>query len=588
MVVGLLLIVLHAILMQGYTGTFWGDFGRWSYEIQRFASGELPYHDFQWHFPPLAMWVVGSAARLVGTNLAALGLITSAVALLVAVCFVKVARQALGRVDALLIAACLLFAVAYAQPSGAPLPLGNYTPAVPVGGLCALAAAWCFVESFERRDDGGFAWSAALTGVFAGLAVLSKQDFWFPAAYLVVVSTVRSRQVVTAGAAVLVTLLGIGVIAATAGTHVLLPLAGGFGHVAITGGAGFPSWERLTVDLFVLSVLCGVCLLVAGVARGRVRIAPILALFGAATALGAVHVYASMHVGLRTDGQPMTPTQDALVYHIKNGHPLFRPAVGWLRERFVQSAIPVSLAPLVLALVLLRWKRLNSDRRVLLALLLGLAVTLRIRRAFAGSEWFEFLFTLPVVLASVELLLDLAPDALRRFRLATTGGLAFCAVIAYVTISRGPGTLRTYPAAMTTRGTVHWAPGKLRDYQLMIAQLDSIDPSRSRPLVAFGYSGGFNYFMMRRNPFPMTQDFYFSAFNADSVLRDRPAKLLLIENPFLETESWGTAKFEWRQWEQSRVRGPYGWYDRPRFNRLREGCKPVLPSPTAFPVYDCP
>ncbi len=313
-----------------------------------------------------------------------------------------------------------------------------------------------------------------------------------------------------------------------------------------------------------------------------------MALFSVAATLGALHVYQSMHVGVPVNGQPPTPTQDELAYHMNAGHALLRPSIGWLRERFVQSAIPVSLAPLVLLLVGVRWKRLDDERRMSLALLLGLAITLRMRRAFGGSEWFEFLFTLPVVIAAVELLLNLTPDALRRFRLGTTALLAVGAVFTYVTLVRGPGTLRVYPAATTTRGTVHWAAGKLKDYRRLLAELDSIDPSRSRPLVAFGYSGGFNYFMARENPFPMTQDFFFSAFNADSVLRQRPPRLLLIDHPFLEDESWGTAVFEWRQWEQSRVRGPYRWYDRPRFNRLREGCAAVLPSPTVFTVYDCP
>ncbi len=240
--VALLMVVVHAILSLGYTGTFWGDFGRWSYEVQRFASGGLPYRDFQWHFPPLAIWLFGGAARIIGTSLSSLALISSTVMVVLSVCYAKVARRALGRVDAPLVAVCLLLGFAYSQPIGGPITLGGYTPATPVGALCVFAAMWCSGISLDADDARGFSWHATMAGTFAALAVLSKQDFWIPAAYLVLVTTIRTRRVETTVAAALVAVAGISVIAATAGPQVLLPLAGGFGHVSVTGGSGFPSW----------------------------------------------------------------------------------------------------------------------------------------------------------------------------------------------------------------------------------------------------------------------------------------------------------------------------------------------------------
>jgi hypothetical protein len=589
-VVALLVIVVHAVLVWGYTGTFWGDFGRWSYEVERFASGEVPYRDFQWHFPPLGIWVFGGAARLIGTDLLSLSIIATSVMVLFGVCYSNVARRVLGRADAPLLGVCLVLALAFAQQTGAPLTLGGYTPAVPVGALCLFATAWCFLQgsrAYAHKQE-GFARSDLWTGVFAALAVLSKQDFWIPAAYLVVVSTIRSRQRTTVLAASLVLLAGIGAIVATAGAQILRPLAGGFGHAGVTGGGGFPSWERLVVDAFVLALWCGGILLLSGLAQRRLAVGSLLAIGAVATLLGAVHVYASMHVALPPGRAVLTPTQGALAFHIRAGNSLLRPAIGWLWDRIVQNAIPVSLAPLLLCLLRWRWTRLQGERRAMLATLLGLAVAMRMRRAFGGAEWFEMLLMLPLVQASAELLLDLAPPALQRFRLSYTGALTVGALAAYVWLGRGPGTFDVFPAVQTARGTVHWPVGKLRDYRRILAQLDSIDPSRSRPLLAFGYTGGFNYFLQRRDPYPMTQDFYFSAFDADSVLRHRPPRLLLLDNPFLESESWGTMRFAWRRWEQSRVRGPYGWFDRPRFERLRAGCTAVLPSPTAFTVYACP
>jgi hypothetical protein len=136
---------------------------------------------------------------------------------------------------------------------------------------------------------------------------------------------------------------------------------------------------------------------------------------------------------------------------------------------------------------------------------------------------------------------------------------------------------------------VHWRANEARDYRKVLAALDAIDPQRRRPLLAFGFSGGWNYYMRRSNPYPFTQDFFFSAFDADSVLSGpRPPGLILIDNPILDNTSFAAATLSWRRWEQARVRTPYGPYDRPRFERLRQGCAPVPVDSIVFSVYSCP
>jgi hypothetical protein len=222
-------------------------------------------------------------------------------------------------------------------------------------------------------------------------------------------------------------------------------------------------------------------------------------------------------------------------------------------------------------------------------MLLALAVAARTRRAFEGTEWFEFLLTMPVVVASAELLLSLTPQEQRRFRTATIAVLAVLALAAHYAQGRGVGTRRYFPVeANTPRGDVHMRPQEVIGFRRILASLDSLDPGRQRPLYAFGFSGGFNYFMKRRNPFPFTQDFYFSAFNADSVLANRPVKVILIDNLVLDNASFGAATFDWRRWEQPRVAAPYGFYDRPRFDRLKADCRLVPSQAVIFRIYDCP
>lgn len=66
--IALLLLTLHTIAVWSHISTFWGDIGRWSHEVERLALGELPYRDFQWHYPPLGLWVEGGLAALIGTE----------------------------------------------------------------------------------------------------------------------------------------------------------------------------------------------------------------------------------------------------------------------------------------------------------------------------------------------------------------------------------------------------------------------------------------------------------------------------------------------------------------------------------------
>ena len=582
--VALLILGAHTYLVWGNTGIFWGDIGRWSHEVERFARGELPYRDFQWHYPPFGLWLEGGAARVLGTDRTPLTVITTSLALLLVVASVQFTRQVLDRTDAAVVAVSLVLAFAYAQTVGAPVPLGVYSPAALVGTLCMANAARLFLKSLSADEGRDADWMA----LFAALAVLSKQDFWLPAAYMVGTTFLRSRRPGAVAISASVFLVGVAIIVWTAGVGILLSLAGGFGHARLAGGQGFPSWERLTIDLFTLSLVGAVVSAMASVARRRLLILPLAVFGGMAAVTGGLHIAFSMRTLLPEADALTTPTQNALSYHLQAGGSLVRPAIGWLRERASRTPIPVFLAPLLLLATALRWKKLPQPRRAAVALLLGLAIAIRARRAFEGTEWFEFLLTLPIMLASFELLLGLEEVPLRRFRTMSVGVLALLAVWAYSALGRGPGTVRWYPAAETIRGVVHWKPSEVRDYRLLLAAVDSIDPSRTRPLFGFGFSGGFNYWLKRRNPFPVTQDFYFSAFDADAVLATRPPGLLLIDQHVLEDGSFGAATFDWRSWEQPRVAAPYRWYDRPRFDRLRTGCAPIPLGRTIFQLYACP
>lgn len=580
-----LLLALHAFLVWGYTGPFWGDLGRWSHEVERFARGELPYRDFQWHFPPLGIWVEGTIAKLAGTSRDALSFVTLALAMVVAIASVLYARRVLQRRDAWLSSALFVLAISYAQSHGPPLPEGLYTPAALVGSLCIAVAASAFMAF---RDAPSIA-AARTVALFCGLAVISKQDFWAPAFVLAVSVLASTRRWDVACLTLAPIALGIGIIGATAGGHIFLPLLGGFGHIAVTGGRGLPSWERLTVDLFVLTTLVFAHHALVSIARKRILVRQLAISAGLAAVLAAVHVYHSLHTILPADGQIPSPTQTALAYPLMHGQSLLRPSIKWLLVRAAQTPIPVLLAPLLLCVVAMRWRTLPAERKRTLALLLVFALALRTRRAFEGSEWVEFLLAAPVFLATAETVATASPEETRRFRTASLAALTVAALVAYRGYGHGWGTSTYFPnGTRTTRGVMHWEENAVGDYDDLTTTLNSIDPSRTRPLVALGYTGGFNYFLERRNPFPMTQDFYFSAFNADSVLRARPAKLFLLEVPHFKGRSFEAPRLDWGHWELGRVATPIDWYDTPRFQKLAAGCARITLPHSSFIVYDCP
>src|SRR6266850_4247222 len=74
--------VTHVLLSWGYIGRFWLDTGRWLHEVDRFARGEVPYRDFVWPFPPMAMWILGGVGSLFGAAVGPIWTATSIVFLL--------------------------------------------------------------------------------------------------------------------------------------------------------------------------------------------------------------------------------------------------------------------------------------------------------------------------------------------------------------------------------------------------------------------------------------------------------------------------------------------------------------------------
>jgi hypothetical protein len=599
---------VHIVLAWGYTGTFWGDTGRWLGEIERFARGEVLYRDFHWVFPPLAMWIIGGFARLLGPDLAVIWTVTSVLFLLICLLWIVYARRLVtGWERPAVLLAGFLLAVAYANRRAAPIPMGTYTPAALVGVLFVLAAAIVLI----RQWDSPRSWHGPAIGVLAGCCFLAKQDFWIPAAYLVVVSGYRARAyggtslhvLAPVLAAVFVGGAGLAIVAVQAGGRVLLAMLGGFGNAAELGTVAFPTWERLTVET---AVAAGTIAVTGGAAALTVRPRAALLRTAAVAAVvllcaGAVFVFMTMLKAKRIQatGLPEFPVsgEATLWYHLStSGRVGLRVHLGILADRVAVHPLPFLLPFALVAFAGVRWSALRDRHDIaLIVALLGLVAALRMRRMVETIDWFHFLFEIPLYVAFLHAIFA---EQRQRIRPAIAGLLAVLVAFgahSYWTFGRGPFTRRgEWPLVATARGVIHMPKNEAADYQWLRARLDSIDPRRERPLFAFGYSGGFNYFLGRDNPTSSASGFFFVPTPPIEMVRDvmdASPGALLLDNAFFQESSQPEAGLD--RWDPVEEPSTYVRVDRPWFNRLLAACRrevgrrPGASNDPYFVLYDC-
>jgi hypothetical protein len=503
------------------------------------------------------MWIVGGWARLFGTDLAPVSALMAGVAVaILGLHAYLVSRTVPARLAPWVTAASLVLALALAQRESASLMLGMYTPAASIGGLLLLAAlAIRFVP--DRVDDPRR--NVAL-GLLCGAMVLTKHDFWLPAAFLVI----ASRSGAAAMAALFTVATGALAIGLTAGIAVLPQVVTGFGHAQEFGMYGLPDWEGLTVAA-IATLLCAVGIAHILGARPRYRVI----LLAAATVLMALHLAMSARHGIAS-------TPAALLLHL---------------ARRLSTQLPPILLPAVLWVVVASWRLRLSHATWLLAAL-AFCIVARARRGFFFTEWYHVLLEVPVYVIA---LLAMAPGTRTSWRLRT--GLA--AVLAFGIAAEWslgrpafvPG--RRLPALDTPRGVVHWRPYEADQMRWLASELEMRDPAGTRPIFAFRYSGGYSYFLQRPAAAGTTLGFLLSRFRPDSLvlaLRRHQPSIFALDTRDLDSLRVRRPGVPLASWLWPTRLNHYVRFDRPYFQRLLVGCRPVSTFPTDDPIltlYDC-
>lgn len=605
----LFLSLTHVAATWGHIGLFWGDCGRWLHEVARFAQGETPYSDYYWAFPPFALWLLGGIARIFGSGVIVLWTTTSIVCVLIFLAYYGYVSLLVQRpfVPGVL-AGGFLLSTAYANRGSAPLPAGMYTPAAPVGFLCLFTAVLLGLNLLRSPR---LSYAVGL-GSLCALAVQAKQDFWLTSLYLIVVSTgvlLGTRRpharVFTLSLLIafgLTVLIGVSVVAAQSGWATVAGIPSGFGQMSEFRGRRFPSWERLTVEATALALLALV--VIACLAMGKTVSlfklrAVILILLMIAVLSSALHLSMTYRIGLRlrADGTGPFPTPMEEWLWVWNGS-LSAAAVHWLKQGLLEHRFPALLPAALALMVAARWKRFRSAQlRNTVILLLGLCITARSGRGFEYVEWYHFLLEVPCYVLAIQLFI---PD-LQRTRAGLTivlFALVLMGIRSYWYLAVGPFTAaRAFERVDTPKGSVYLSGPEAKHYRQLHETLMRLDPSGKRPVFAFGYSGGFNYFLDRPNPTPLTIGFL-ANFSPDKVvselLANSPRPFLLDNAAFHPgpgdpgTGRFPSPRIDLSRWELPMTESHYTRLDRPYFARLISGCKMVSKIPeTPVTVYDC-
>jgi hypothetical protein len=595
LVLALLVALAHIVATWGHVVLFWGDSGRWMHEVERFAGGERVYRDFMWIFPPLAIWIIGGIARIGSPDLRVILTITSLVYLVLIAAWVVFASRIVPR-QLLPVTAVVgvLLASAMAMTLSAPLPVGMYTPAAPIGGLMLLLG----LNAALSVRASGSALAASILGICAAGCVLAKQDFWAPA---LVLGLGVTAHILTAPAhegrraRLMVALVVSGLVTLTAGlTAVLLhndldtlPLiARGFGAAATGSTRALPAANQVVFQGGLLSAIVAMMFAFAFLTDEKRTVGTIRKFVMAsliATVAVSVWIWQAMEIGwdMSSAGDLsglLTPLQEYMRLDQPSTVGLFKRAVRALLQRLHTNPVPLLLPLAFLGVALARRRQWGADSRAgLLIFLLSVCVAARVRRGFEHTEWYQVLLELPTAILFTSVAWRHYGHRGLRVQRSFLVVVALVAGAAYWELGTGFLTRRGRGVETSSaRGLVWLRPNLAFDMNALRTTIDSIDPARTRPLFSRGLSGGFNYHLGRASASPLTHGFsYSNRWPLDSLIQhiisQRP-RVLLIDHPYYRTV------VPVRRWVPLAWETPVEWsrhvqLDHPSFATVLELCR---------------
>lgn len=619
LLVTLLVMSLQIVGAWGHIPLFWGDSGRWMYEVDRAAHGARLYRDVFWAFPPAGMWIMAGITRVIGTDVTQIWSVTAAIALAIASCYAVLVRRLLPHALAPWVAGTGMFlGMVYSQRDSAPLSLGMYTPAVPLAILALLVQLAMMASVWNRATLA----HAAVIGAVGGVALLTKHDVWLSSLWLIAAvgampapsAAIRLQRVFTAlGGCAVVAGGGLTILTADPSTPPVRRIFSGFGHVNEYAGLNMPDLSLLVTELAVSGALCAFIAAAALTLRAGERKVLLRLLFaglGAALAASAIWVGEAFIVSERLQRvgiEPLAPSFDARLWPAAgDSWHILRTSLDMLQADAWLHPIPLLLPLVVLGVVILKRTTVTDrDRWLLLFVLLVAALLLRARRMLSYPEWSAIMLDLPLFAMAYTLFSGHSLQLQRRLVWVVSGLMLTFALHTQWAIGYGLGSARgRFPATETPRGSVHLQPEVARLYETVRRATEHADPSLLRPVLSTGYSAGFAYLLGRHAPSSVSHGFRFSLFTSPddafrSVAREK-RDLFLVEQPPNPDLVPVPDVTPWR-WQPRVMLNAFERVDRSLFDRLKEGCAEIarvrgvegahgahgVDGADALTVYDC-
>jgi hypothetical protein len=606
----LAVLLLHVGTSWGYVGLYWGDTGRWLYEVDRFAHGARLYRDVYWGFPPLGMWLVGGAARVIGSDLTQIWIIMTAVAVVLAVSYAFIVAQILPLPLAAVTGATgMALGAIYSSDFSAPLVSGMYSPAVPVAVMFAFAQLALFIRQWNRPSLTG----AAVVGALGGAGILTKHDVWIACTLMTVITAFfaptgpisrRGRATAATLGFVAVVAAGLLILVALNGASALPSIFSGYGQLDELAGVNLPNLSQLCIELAALgtaAVVFGTISWATGTWRSRKAL--LLVVSGAALALLALAWWmveaeiVARHVLTVGKDQMAAPFERLLSPFAGELAPRLQRAFSAFRLVLVRHLIPITVPTALLVMGFVRRKQLADVPRFrLLMFLLLIAISLRARRMISYAEWSVLMLEVPICALALVTFMQVHDRRERAvFRAVSLGCivLLMCGLFAHWRFGYGFATRRgVFPVTQTARGGARIGPGLSADFRYVRDLTLIADPTGKRPLLSYGYSAGHNYLLGRPGVGALTHGFRISVYptpdSAYRVARAEHDRLILIDNPAYSDANPSTQLRPFR-WQPRMVVNPYLRVDRPLFVALAQGCRKVTAPDrrSGLVIYDC-
>lgn len=539
--------VASAATWGRFSGLTGGDPVRWLFEASRFAGGEVPYRDFMWMYPPLAVYLFGWTFSVFGSTFAVAHVLVCVISTLITIVTYAAAREMYGATIAAVVSVALvLFGVSTFGVFNL-FSLDIYSPAVLAGSLGVMLCVLALVRS---RRSGGFLTAGISVAGFA-VASLSKQEAAVGAIVLVAATALsrgRDRQSTPRHCAMVVA-RGTGLsLIGPATVYVLLATQSGWENLlaGVSGygvAAGFCPWwptgagvsGALAAAGFGAAVAAALAFGFRMISRERLVLISPLLFFG----LGLWCLMLPMNVGSwQMNFSTRLDIARAVSFHFTlNG--LLLP-VQWTGA----ALLPTMVTRVCGRLRAQSSAALPRDFELLVIVISGLGISSRglFSYFFGHLPWVSptayplFLLAAPAVVCRFTLLLPTARVSGYRFRrMAGVVAIALLAVAGCRAMWSGARAFREEAECIVTPAGSVWVFDGGRSARLVAAVQNRVRDDSS--ILEIPWGGGMNFCLGRSSPAFSTQ--FYGLKPSDEVLerdldavRRHPPSLVIVSNGY--------------------------------------------------------